>query len=135
MPCRSDHMEANTLEIALSRVFCLMEELGGKEDMDMNHWAGYHPRAYSQGRTVAELDNATATLCAMLKKDFDVPNFSLEMQMWWRDHQEADVRRGQEEARQKVTASVRKRALAKLTDEEKKALGLKEDTCERTTTM
>ena len=65
MPCKSDYMEANPREIALSKVYCLIEELGGKA-IDKNHWDGYHPRAYSQGRTVAELDNATATLCGML---------------------------------------------------------------------
>ncbi len=86
MPCKSDHMEANPREIALSKVFCLMEELGGKP-IDGGHWTGYHPRAYCQGRTSAELDNATATLCAMLKNDFDVTKYSLEMQTWWRNHQ------------------------------------------------
>lgn len=38
------------------------------------------------------LDKLTSELCSKLKTT-DVTKYSLELQMWWRDHQEADRNR------------------------------------------
>jgi hypothetical protein len=50
---------------------------------------------------------------------------SLELQIWWRDHQEADRIRQKEEAAAQKKAHIRAQGLAKLTLEERRALGVK----------
>lgn len=51
--------------------------------------------------------------------------YSLEMQIWWRDHQEKDREREKEESEKAERNKVREAALSKLSKEEKEALGLK----------
>lgn len=88
MPCNSDYLEANDYERELSRVACLLDELDGKP-IDQSHWRGsagpYHPAVYSRCITKEDADRM----------------YSLEMQMWWRDHQAAD------KARQKLGSFAR----------------------------
>lgn len=87
MPCNCDHLEANQLELETSKVACLLDELSGKP-IDKNCWDGYHSRVYN--KCSRELANElTLKLCSKLKK-VDVTKYSLEMQIWWRDHQEID---------------------------------------------
>ncbi len=124
MPCQSDHMEAHGLEIPLSKVYCLLSEIGGKP-IDKGWWAGYHPDAYPGKATKERLDNATRSLCAILENDVDPKDFSLELQTWWRDHQEADRKREKWEKREMAREEIRAGAIAKLTDREMAALGLK----------
>ncbi len=123
MPCQSDHMEANSIEIRLSKVYCLLSEIGGKP-IDKSHWQGYHPMAYGKA-TGTMLDNATQSLCAILKNDVDPKTFSLELQVWWRDHQLADLRREELAKVERAQEKIRVRAISKLTDEELAALGVK----------
>jgi hypothetical protein len=59
-------------------------------------------------------------LCEMLE-GLDVTKFSLEMQMWWRDHQAADKARIKKET---ALATEKEVALAKLTAHERRILGL-----------
>lgn len=121
MPCNSDYMEANSLEREISKVHCLLDELDGKE-WSNSDWNGYHPKVYCRvNRELA--DKLVRKLCSKLKTA-DVTKYSLEMQMWWRDHQEADAAREQHEQDKKIEAEKRAAALAKLTDEEKELLGL-----------
>jgi len=118
-------MEASSVEIAHSKVLCLIEEIGGKP-IDKTHWQGYHPEAYGKNNVPA-LNSLTATLCGMLEHDIDVLDYSLEMQMWWRNHQEADERRKKAEADAERLGLIRRRAIEKLTPEEREALGVKDD--------
>lgn len=125
MPCNSDYLNANSLEIELSRVLLLLKELetGKPVDTKSSDWQGYMKEAYNKGNTRARADKAVASLCEQLKK-VDVTKYSLEMQTWWRDHQAADrEREAAEEAKAKKT-SLRASALKKLTPAERKALGL-----------
>lgn len=62
-------------------------------------------------------------LCSFLKAH-NVKNYSLELQIWWRDHQRADARHKKEEAERKQRKKLRKQAIAKLTTAERKALNL-----------
>lgn len=62
-------------------------------------------------------------LCSKLQKA-DVSAYSLEMQIWWRDHQKADKKRLQAELDEAKSQAERKKALAKLTTYEKQLLGL-----------
>jgi len=125
MPCNSDYMNANQLEIELSRVLLLTEELntGLPVDSRSSDWNGYKKGVYGEAELKKKADEATANLCSLLQKT-DVSKCSPEMQIWWRDHQAADRAR---EAKEKVDAdrkTLRASALSKLTNEEREALGL-----------
>ena len=93
MPCDSSYMNATPLEIRLSRAQCLLDELDGKK-WDRHSWDGYHDKVYNLGKELLETaaNSVVATLCARLQK-VDVTKYSLEMQIWWRDHRKADVER------------------------------------------
>lgn len=119
MPCNSDYMNATERETALSQVACLLDELDGKQ-INRDHWRGYHPRVYSRN---ADGDALVAELCAKLQA-IDVSKQSLEMQIWWRDHQAADKARLQREQAQAQTEQERQAVLSKLTDHERRILGL-----------
>ena len=121
MPCNSDYLNASDWEIEISRVACLLDELKGKP-IDPDHWRGYHPDVYGKCARV-DGDNMVAALCANLRR-LDVSNYSLEMQMWWRDHQKADAERVTREQAEAQKAADREAALAKLTDYERELLGV-----------
>lgn len=121
MPCNSDYLNATGFEKSLSKVACLLDELEGKP-INPSHWSGYHPRvygSYSQGIG----DIMVAELCSKLKK-LDVSKLSLEMQIWWRDHQKADKAREAEEKEAERKSKLIQSAVNKLTPEEFKALEL-----------
>jgi hypothetical protein len=120
MPCNSDYMEAAKEEIQLSQVACLLDELDGKP-INPHHWAGYHPNVYNR---IADGDRLVAELCCRLQTT-DVTKQSLEMQIWWRDHQAADKARLEREIAENKLESDKAKALAKLTAYERKILGLK----------
>lgn len=128
MPCDSSHMEANRLEIELSRLSMLLDEFRTGEPVDpmSSGWNGYAVGVYNSA-TRDRTDKATAELCALLTACPDVTKFSLEMQTWWRNHQRADAARLAREARDAEENKLRERALAKLTDEERAALRLNGD--------
>lgn len=125
MPCQSDYMEANGLEIKLSRVYCLIEELENGKSIDKSHWKGYHPRAYGKA-TKLILDDLVNDLCLELTDmgDEGIKYYSLELQMWWRDHQLSDKQREKTEKLQVKIEKIRKKAISKLTEEEILALNL-----------
>jgi hypothetical protein len=123
MPCNCDHLEPSSYEKQISKVACLLDELNGKKDLDRSHWGGMHPKVYS--KCTKELaDKMTAELCSRLQNT-DVTKHSLEMQMWWRDHQLADKQRIERELQEKKNDHDRKAAIAKLTPHERQLLGLK----------
>jgi len=110
MPYKSDWGRENLVLFAVVDVYRFLEELAGKPPRDIP-WHYLHA---DQG----DLDRLTAHLCERLKS-VDLAPYSLELQMWWRDHQKAD--RDREENR---VLELRNAALAKLTDEECRLLGL-----------
>ncbi len=122
MPCNSDYMEPHARERDLSRVACLMDELNGRA-WSPHEWQGFHPRVYGHAITTKEADAMVADLCARLQS-VHVPGYSLEMQIWWRDHQRADAQRLERELAAAKDADERAAALAKLTPHERKLLGL-----------
>ena len=126
MPCDSSYMEANQLEVHLSRTLMLLDELktGKPVDTKSKDWDGYMAGVYCAGDLRKRADEATAELCDKLKKTVDVSKYSLEMQMWWRDHQEADRAREAKEKEAKAKEKLRATAMKKLTDKERDALGL-----------
>lgn len=132
MPCNCDHLKATRLELEISRVACLLDELDDAAKLgpsleyrhNPKHWDGYHPAVY--GRLIPELaDRLTARLCDELQQlGDDVKKYSLEMQVWWRDHQDADRKRLATELKALKEAKARSEALAKLTPYERELLGL-----------
>jgi hypothetical protein len=117
-------MNANIYEIEISRVLCLLKELetGKPVDTNSSEWQGYHSMIYN--KNYGSGDQYVAELCGKLKKIKNIKKYSLEMQIWWREHQKADAIRIKREKEQKAKEKLRKQALAKLSDEEKELLGL-----------
>lgn len=120
MPCDSDYMRANDYEVRLSQVACLLDELNGKVGIDKSDWNGYHPKVYNRR---VDGDALVSELCGRLQP-LDVSKLSLEMQVWWRDHQQADKARLEAEALQRKTEAEKTAALEKLTPYERSLLGL-----------
>ena len=113
-------MEATSKEVALSQVACLLDELNGKAEITGTHWKGYHPAVYDRH---VDGDALVQELCAKLQS-IDVSKQSLEMQVWWRDHQKADKDRLAQELARLETEAAKQAALAKLTDHERRILGV-----------
>lgn len=120
MPCDSSHMESSDIEMELSRVLCIHDELDGKT-FDKSDWDGYHQNAYNKASRI-RLDEETSRLCSRLQTA-DVGKLSLEAQIWWRDHQEADRKRVEREMAKARTEEERAEALSKLTPHERRLLG------------
>ena len=128
MACNSEHLNPTALEIQASQALCVIDE---KKDLPLRQswWKGYHPDAYSKGVTRERVDHLTSTACAMVTSmapEAIRVEFSLEAQIWIRDHQKADRERIEHEEHAKRIQAIIAGALAKLTDEEKKALGLED---------
>lgn len=119
MPCDSRYLQATNYEVSLSRVASLLDELDGKP-ITPSHWEGYHPRVYSQS---VDGDALVAQLCAALQAR-DVSRYSLEMQIWWRDHQRADKQRVEADMQALKTHQDRESAITKLTAYERQLLGV-----------
>ena len=127
MPCGSSHMNANEYEIEAGRLMLVLDELAGHRAITAALWAraGYDPRVYSKSPDKATMDQLTKSACAALQRRKDIGALSLELQVWWRDHQEADRLRALAEVEATTSARDRKIAIAKLTPYERHLLGLK----------
>lgn len=134
MPCDSSYMEPRAWEIDLSRVLLLLDELDGKGPPDPKSaaWMGMDRRVTDRRFVDHQkyLDEKVRELCDRLSSVRTPPlsELSLEMQVWWRDHQKADVQRLKREQKAAVDRAVARRAYARLSAEEREALGLKEPT-------
>ena len=124
MPCNCDYMNPTGLEREISRVYCLLEEIetGKPVDTKSGNWDGYHPSVYGQPVGRKQGDEAVARLCGILRKTRNIKKYSLEMQMWWRDHQEADRARERRERKDAEQKALAKSAMQKITKEELAAL-------------
>jgi hypothetical protein len=118
-------MEPTALEVNLSRVLLLQNELATGEPVDTKSraWHGTLRGVYGKNITKERLDAEVAFLCETLQR-IDVSKYSLEMQIWWRDHQEADRIREAKEKEENEYQAIRAAALKKLTNKERKVLGL-----------
>jgi hypothetical protein len=122
MPCNSDYMRASNHEISLSVVYGLLDELKtGK--LSEKFPDAYDKRIYLKFLSKEHLDQKTEELCSKLQQ-LDVSKYSLEMQIWWRDHQKADKERLQKEMKQHKDEEAKEKALSKLSAYERKLLGL-----------
>ena len=98
MPCNCDYMEPNEREINHAKIVALIEELdtGVLPESFKN---AVKSKVYNNTNN-EKFNNDGRILCSKLK-DVDVSNYSLEMQMWWRDHQKADDIRLKKEKEEK----------------------------------
>ena len=115
-------MEPTALEIEISKVAYLLEETEGYKFSKADYENKIHPSVYGKCDKVFA-DNLTRRLCTFLKKHNSL-GYSLEMQIWWRDHKHKDKQRELAEKQAAKAEKTRKKALSKLTRAEKKALGL-----------
>jgi len=124
MGCRSDYLEANQGEKNLSEVLTFLEELETGVFVKKNT-EGYRKDVYNRplDDINKELETRVPELCSKLQL-VDTTKYSLELQMWWRDHKEADRLRVEKEMEEVKEGELREQAISKLTDYEKKLLGL-----------
>lgn len=103
MPCNSDYMNPTDLEVRISQTLCLLDELKTGKPVNRNSsaWHGYHDKAYGKELYRKDADKIVAELCEKLSKVKDITKHSLEMQLWWREHKEADSKRLAEEKKAK----------------------------------
>ena len=92
MPCNSDYLEPNGIEIELSKVYQLLDELNGKK-LPKSYGDGFDKRVYDKRFEKKDLDEKVRELCSSLKLEPDVTKYSLELQIWWRDHKKVDRKR------------------------------------------
>lgn len=122
MPCNCDHLEPHAKEVELSKIACLLGELQGRA-WNKSEWRGFHPLVYNIGIPDQVADDMIEQLCTRLQQ-VDVSTYSLEMQMWWKDHQEEDRKRLERELKAAQEKQDKEAAIAKLTPYERKLLGL-----------
>lgn len=115
MGCNAEHLTPNRIEQESRKLMILLQEVG-LENGDIPRY-GYPSAIHVH----------TEMLCAYCQ-EHDVTQHSLELQIWWRDHQKADRERKERELREEKEAVERKVALSKLSDREQELLGLKKRT-------
>lgn len=91
MPCDSDYLDADDQEVEYSKVLSLLEELKTNK-LPKYYGDGFCPKVYNVTNKI-DIDKSVKKLCGQLKKIKDIKKYSLEMQIWWRDHQRADKER------------------------------------------
>ena len=91
MPCNSDYLDANDQEVEYSKVLALLEELKTNK-LPKYYGDGFYPKVYNVTNKI-DIDKSVKKLCGKLKKIKDITKYSLETQIWWRDHQRADKER------------------------------------------
>lgn len=113
MPCHVDPPTGE--ELAYRDLNLFLDEIGDTRPRMMSTYL-----CRSRQMTVDEM---TAALCEWCKAHpGTVKKKSLELQIWWRDHQEDDARQKAEARESKRLSALRRSALAKLTPEERRAL-------------
>ena len=123
MPCNSDYLDPTQKEIELAKVYGLLDELEtGK--LSNKYPDGFDERVYNENISKEAMDEKVEKLCSKLQKT-DVSKYSLEMQMWWRNHQEADRKRLEKEIKDKKNKEERDKILSKLSKYEIDLLNLK----------
>ncbi len=134
MPCCSDHMNPSGEELESKRVCGLLLYLYQRLRKDTPPWVMRGAVDY-YGNT-RRLDEATKVLCATCRglspgqvEEFIYDAHNREarrLASWWERHQEWDERRVSEEEASRLDSKLRLQALNKLTNEEIRALRLKD---------
>jgi len=128
MPCNSDHLQPTSRERynqRTARLYRYVLRVLGRlvpRVVDVAAENSYCREDYTQKLC------GTLTKLPFKKRDAVLysarDSCSRDLADWWEDHWKADVQRRVREAKEKKREHIRKRALAKLTAEERKVLGL-----------
>ena len=86
MPCRSEYLEMTESEKEIILVKSLIDEIDGKL---FDHHEAKRKHEYSS-ECVHELTDLLCKKCSEIK---NIQDYSLDLQIWWRDHQISDARR------------------------------------------
>lgn len=114
MPCNSDYMDPIDSEKNSVKVLGFLKELG--EDV------GKFNKIYGRTET---LTADVKRLCFLCQNTPNIENYSLELQIWWREHKKADEERIKREIANTKIKRDREKALSKLSEYEKSLLGIK----------
>lgn len=113
MPCHVD--PPSSTELAIEALNKFLDEIGDKEPKSEWFFLGKCRKS--------NLTTMTQALCAWCRNN-DVSKKSLELQIWWRDHQKEDAAKSAQRLKATRNSKIRKDALSKLTPQERKVLGL-----------
>jgi hypothetical protein len=93
----------------------------------------YYSDFYESAESARRLDRATRLLCALIKgvqcndagiyMAVDIQQDG-DLERWWKAHQAADNEQREQEHQRQKQAEIKKSAIAKLTGEERAALGV-----------
>jgi hypothetical protein len=111
MPCNSQYLEPTAREKESAKLLVLLREIGIHSDKIPYYGFPEY------------LDECTRILCDYCQTA-KMSTESLELQIWWRDHQIADKARLEKELRESEEDKAKRKALEKLTHYEKGLLGL-----------
>lgn len=131
MPCNCDHLEPTQKEKLLRKAARLQLLVRARLKMSVPAWLRREEK-----NIYASDERCETELCAILtglsKEDRDRLLYSdardskmRDVADWWEAHETADKARRKREREEKKTEATKKEALGKLTEKEKKALGLK----------
>src|SRR5262245_55475981 len=119
MPCNSDYMEPTAMEMQLQRTAKLLVWLCRKRGVPPESWVVKESR-----NCYASRKDLVPSLCSMIRTltpeqveqyIYDAHDrTSRQLAEWWETHQRADVKRHEEEQKERVKASARRSGLAKL---------------------
>lgn len=128
MPCRSDFLEPRDFEKESQRICRLVVYLCAMMGRETPSWA--HQGAEDIYGSRESMDKIVAFLCSLCKEAPEEFIYNArdrnarDLADWWEDHQKADAERERREQDEAYRASVITRAKAKLSPEEREALGL-----------
>lgn len=122
MPCNSDYLEAKPIEIEVDRMYRILDEINeGVANYDN---LGYHNQVYGRGNLPELRDELAQAICTSLRDETpaDIQQYSLELQIWWRDHQKADQVRIEAEKKLREQTRLAESAISKLSKDEYEAV-------------
>lgn len=134
MPCSCDRPEAAHFDHAIYRAAPLLLYVREAMHQPVEYWLRQFTHALLYQVTQQVADGITSRLCDACRNMtedqkqeiiYDGRNPSArKLADWWEEHQEADRRREAKEAKDAADDIIRKAALAKLTSEERRVLGV-----------
>jgi len=124
MGCNSDYLEPTNQEVEASKVLALLEEVKTGVLPDYFGQGSYH--VVYNGHAERILEISVPSLCKELSKksESEIKSFSLELQLWWRDHLKADKERLEASLKEVKEKKERDVLIAKMTPHESKILGV-----------
>ena len=121
MPCESAYMAPSKREKEADRLYWLRREIEQEMPPNSDEYG-----SGCAGHPTHSIDADTRFICShmeQVEKDGKLGDYSLEMQIWWRDHKEVDRKRRVEEQEEARNKKVVDDVMAKLSRTEVYMLG------------